>query len=91
MSLTTDRDHLITASQGNKPVLLTPRLRAIKTYGDLSQALDNYAIHYDLSQALDNYASHSDLEKGILEKHVRVVSAAIIANGLNRESLGSYP
>jgi hypothetical protein len=140
VSLTTSKDGLLTASQGNKPVLPAPRLRSIKTYDDLSQALDNYASHYDLVRKgawRDKIQAHResmrklwlkthlfeqqhaiflaferelrsnrvsrpdynkswrfmdetgltgedyDLEKGILEKHVRAVNAAIIANGLN--------
>ena len=140
VSLTTGKDGLLTASQGNKPVLPTPRLRTIKTYDDLSQALDNYASHYDMvrkgawrdkiqahresmrklwlkthlfeqqhgiflafeRELRSNRVSRPDynrswrfmdengligedynLEKGILEKHVRAVNAAIIANGLN--------
>ena len=140
VSLTTGKDGLLTASQGNKPMLPTPRLRTIKTYGDLSEALDNYASHYDMVRKSDwrnkiqahresmrklwlkshlfkqqheilfaferelrsNRVSRpdynrswkfmdengligedSDLEKGILEKHVRAVNAAIIANDLN--------
>ena len=35
VSLTTGKDGLLIASQGNKPVLPKPRLRAIETYDDL--------------------------------------------------------
>jgi hypothetical protein len=48
VSLTTGKDGLLAASQGNKPVLPTPWLRTIKAYDDLSQALDNYARYYDM-------------------------------------------
>ena len=53
MSPTTGKDGLLTASQDNKPVLPTPRLRAIKTHGGLSQALENYASHYDMVRKSD--------------------------------------
>ena len=121
-------------------MLSTPRLKPIKTYDDLSQALDNCASHYDMVRKSDwrnkiqahresmrkvwlkthlfqqqhevfvaferelrsNRVSRPgynrswkfmdeqglidedcDLEKGILEKHIRAVNAAIISNGLN--------
>ena len=53
VSLTTGKDGLLTASQGNKPVLPAPRLKAVRTYDDLSQALDNSASHYDMVRQSD--------------------------------------
>jgi hypothetical protein len=61
IGLTTDKNGLLIASQGGKPVLPKAQITKIKTYDDWYAATDNLCHHFD--------ATHKNMEHTLLSNH----------------------
>ena len=61
IGLTTDKNGLLIASQGGKPVLPKAQINKIKTYDEWYAATDNLCHHFD--------ATHKNMEHTLLSNH----------------------